>query len=142
MNLHLLKKHNLLEVRTFSLREDGAREVIVSNSLATSVGPCLLHLTTIWKVNEFLVADTQLYKRLCPSIGPSVRPSVGPSARVEKWENAHNHPCQPVCNWWPCIWPCFPSSIFFSKMAVYALLLVISKRLKLQKPDCAHFVDF
>ena len=25
----------------------------------------------------FLVADTQLYKRLCPSIGPSVGPSVG-----------------------------------------------------------------
>ena len=24
----------------------------------------------------FLVADTQLYKRLCPSVGPSVRPSV------------------------------------------------------------------
>ena len=25
----------------------------------------------------FLVADTQLYKRLCPSVGPSVRWSVG-----------------------------------------------------------------
>ena len=24
----------------------------------------------------FLVADTQLYKRLCPSVGPLVRPSV------------------------------------------------------------------
>ena len=24
----------------------------------------------------FLVADTQLYKRLCPSVHPSVRPSV------------------------------------------------------------------
>ena len=29
----------------------------------------------------FLVADTQLYKRLCPSVRPSVRPSVGWSAR-------------------------------------------------------------
>ena len=27
----------------------------------------------------FLVADTQLYKRLCPSIHPSVRPLVRPS---------------------------------------------------------------
>ena len=27
----------------------------------------------------FLVADTQLYKRLCPSVGPSVRRSVGRS---------------------------------------------------------------
>ena len=43
----------------------------------------------------FLVADTQLYKRLCPSVrwsvGPSVRPSVRPSIRhgdrVEKWKN-------------------------------------------------------
>ena len=26
--------------------------------------------------NLFLVADTQIYKRLCPSIGPSVGPSV------------------------------------------------------------------
>ena len=46
-------------------------------------------------VEGFLVADRQLYKRLCPSVGPSVRWSVGPSvrhARVEKWENAPAHP--------------------------------------------------
>ena len=30
----------------------------------------------------FLVADTQLYKRLCPSVGPSVGPSIGPSVMV------------------------------------------------------------
>ena len=29
----------------------------------------------------FLVADTQLYKRLCPSVGPSVHWSVGPLVR-------------------------------------------------------------
>ena len=29
----------------------------------------------------FLVADTQLYKRLCPSVRLSVGPSVGPSVR-------------------------------------------------------------
>ena len=32
----------------------------------------------------FLVADTQLYKRLCPSVGPSVRRSVGWSVMVIK----------------------------------------------------------
>ena len=35
----------------------------------------------------FLVADTQLYKRLCPSARPSVRPSVRHGDRVEKWDN-------------------------------------------------------
>ena len=30
----------------------------------------------------FLVADTQLYKRLCPSVRPSVGPSVRPSVMV------------------------------------------------------------
>ena len=29
-------------------------------------------------MNLFLVADTQLYKRLCPSVGPSVPWSFGP----------------------------------------------------------------
>ena len=49
--------------------------------------------------NSFLIADTQLYKRLCPSVHPSVRWSVRPSVRwsvgplvrhgdrVEKWKN-------------------------------------------------------
>ena len=36
---------------------------------------------------SFLVADTQLYKRLCPSVCPSVCWSIGPSAQIEKWEN-------------------------------------------------------
>ena len=34
----------------------------------------------------FLVADTQLYKRLCPSVRRSVSPSIG-NDRVKKWEN-------------------------------------------------------
>ena len=33
------------------------------------------------RVLTFLVADTQLYKRLCPSVGPLVRPSFGPLIR-------------------------------------------------------------
>ena len=33
----------------------------------------------------FLVADTQLYKSLCPSVYPSVHPSVGPWTQVGKW---------------------------------------------------------
>ena len=36
----------------------------------------------LWSINIlFLVADTQLYKRLCQSVRPSVRPSVCPSVR-------------------------------------------------------------
>ena len=31
--------------------------------------------------NGFLDAFSHLYKRVCPSVGPSVRPSVGPSVR-------------------------------------------------------------
>ena len=31
----------------------------------------------------FLVADTQLYKKLCPSVRPSVRPLVGWSVTLE-----------------------------------------------------------
>ena len=31
---------------------------------------------SLYLFNLFLVADTQLYKTLCPSIGPSVRRSV------------------------------------------------------------------
>ena len=70
---------------------------------------------SVSKSVTFLVADTQLYKRLCPSVGPlvrwSVRPLVRPSVRddrVGKCENAHFRPCPPVRNWyWPCIRPCF-----------------------------------
>ena len=59
------------------------------------------------KLHSFLVADTQLYKRLCPSVGPSVSPSVR-NHRVKKWENAHFRPCPPVRDWyWPCIRPCY-----------------------------------
>ena len=36
----------------------------------------------------FLVADTQLYKRLFPSVGLSVGPSVQ-DHRVERWKNEH-----------------------------------------------------
>ena len=39
-----------------------------------------------------LFADTQLYKRLCPSIGPSVGPSVRDDL-IENCENAHFRPC-------------------------------------------------
>ena len=53
-----------------------------------------------------LVADTQLYKRLCPSVCPSVGWLVR-GDRVGKCENAHFRPCPPVRDWyWPCIRPC------------------------------------
>ena len=38
----------------------------------------------------FLVTDTQLYKRLCPSVRPSIGPSVRRGDRVENDENAYN----------------------------------------------------
>ena len=57
--------------------------------------------------HNFLVADTQLYKSLCPSVRQSVRLSVCHWTWVEKYENSHFRPCPPVRNWcWPCIRPC------------------------------------
>ena len=35
----------------------------------------------------YLVADMQLYERLCPSVGPSVRPTVGPSVGKHESES-------------------------------------------------------
>ena len=67
---------------------------------------------SLCSLSLFLVADTQLHKRLCPSVGRSVGQLVGRLVRrgdrVEKWENAHFRPCPPVRNWWPCLRPCFP----------------------------------
>ena len=41
----------------------------------------------------FLVADTQLYKRLCPSVDPSVRPSM-----VKIWKNeCFRYFCECLC---------------------------------------------
>ena len=42
--------------------------------------PCPPDIVT--PLHLFLVADTQLYKRLCPSVGLLVRPSVGPLVRL------------------------------------------------------------
>ena len=39
-------------------------------------------ITTASKILIFSVADTQLYKNLCPSVHPSVRPSVRPSVHL------------------------------------------------------------
>ena len=68
---------------------------------------------------SFLVADTQLYKRLCPSVGPSVR-----HARVEKWENAHFRPCPTVRNWWPCIRPGFQFPYSFVRTHFFCLFSI------------------
>ena len=40
---------------------------------------------------RFFIEDTQLYKRLCPSIPPSVS-----NDQVRKCENGHFHPCPPI----------------------------------------------
>ena len=66
----------------------------------------------------FLVADTQLYKRLCPSVGPSVgslvRWSVRHGDRVEKWENERFRVCLSVGSGLGCGWgldaPAHPSA--------------------------------
>ena len=68
-----------------------------------SIYPChfSFYLTFIYIHLFFLVADTQLYKSLCPSIRPLVGWSVGRlvrHTRVEKWKNAHFRPCPPVRN--------------------------------------------
>ena len=44
----------------------------------------LSHVLVFFFVLMFLVADTQLYERLCPSVRPSVRRLVGPWTRVKK----------------------------------------------------------
>jgi len=58
--------------------------------------------------SPFLVADTQLYKRLCPlvrwSVGPLVRWSVGPCQRVEKWENERFRSFLCMCLCWKGRW--------------------------------------
>ena len=38
-----------------------------------------LHYSSPKVSREFLDASTHLYKRVCPSVGPTVRRSVGPS---------------------------------------------------------------
>ena len=57
---------------------------------------CRYDYKIAYEQQAFLVADTQLYKSLCPSVGPSVRWC----AWVEKCENAHFRPCPPVRNWY------------------------------------------
>ena len=66
--------------------------------VALSVRPYLRLSTT------FLVVATQLYKRLCPFVGRSVRWSVGPVVRrgdrVEKWETERFRSILCMCLYW------------------------------------------
>ena len=45
----------------------------------------------------FLVADTHLYKRLCPSVGPSVGASICPSVREHKSKSAETSVLDAFC---------------------------------------------
>ena len=54
------------------------------------------HVAPYWPTWPCLVADTQLYKRLCSSVHRSVGPSVRHGDRVGMCENAHFRPCPPV----------------------------------------------
>ena len=83
----------------------------------------------------FLVADTQLYKRLCPSVHPSVRPSVG-NDRVEKWKNKRfgYFLCMFVCGVGVGVWigvgcPCPPvRNDMVTPRHLFSLVLLISNR--------------
>ena len=44
-------------------------------------------------IQPFFVADTQLYRRLCPSVRPSVHRSVGPSVRPSAWVEKCENEC-------------------------------------------------
>merc|ERR1712025_1482721 len=66
-------------------------------------------------LKKFLVADTQLYERLCPSVRPLGRWSVRHGNRVEKWENERFRYffCMFECLGWVEVWigvgcPCPP----------------------------------
>ena len=74
--------------------------------------------------HSFLVADTQLYKRLCPYIPRSISTSrkVGKQAfkNIFSCGQLHFRPCPSIRNWWPYIQPCFFFSIlFFSSFILY-----------------------
>ena len=68
-------------------------------------------------INAFLVADKRLYKRLCPSVRPSVGLSVG-NDRVRKCENTHFPPP-----------PTRPRLV----LAVYPALLIYSPKIALRR---------
>ena len=62
---------------------------------------CQIVKACIEKVIYFLVADTQLYKRLCPSVGlsvrPSVRRSVGPLVREHESKSGKTSVLEAFC---------------------------------------------
>ena len=74
----------------------------------------------ILKRTQFLAADTQLFKRLCPSVGPSVRWSVGPSVREHESKSAKTSVLDAFCvdgGWMPLPTRpqryCDPATLFF-----------------------------
>ena len=67
---------SLLIFRPFSMVEMGKYLV---NILLSFVIKTTSYSTTDYALSRFLVADTQLYKRLCPSLGRPVGRLVGPS---------------------------------------------------------------
>ena len=83
----------------FSLRQRKLGAVGAFSKRTFKLGTRFFHRTLGRNLSfyRFLVADTQLYKRLCPSVRWSVGRSVR-HARVDKWENAYFRPCPPVRN--------------------------------------------
>ena len=77
--------------------------------------PAHLQATGVAVFLAFLVADTQLYKRLCPPVRPLVSLLVRHGHRVEKWGNERFRYflCMFECGWWFGVWmgvgcPCPP----------------------------------
>ena len=72
-----------------------------------------------------LIADSQLYKRLCPSVRPSVGWSVGPLVSTSRkvWKCAYPPlPTRPQLVW-PCIQPCYSLGRFRFSFCLTQLVL-------------------
>ena len=80
----------------------------------------------------FLVADTQLYKSLCPSVGPSVGPSVNTSGKV--WKCAFSPlPTRPQL-----VLAVYPA-LFFQRLSVY--VTITWNDMNYQHPNDTHTND-
>ena len=82
--LHCL--HYILENVIFTFenyKSTNEYKICIFENIVASVLSRASLLCFFFSFSHFLVADTQLCKRLCPSVCPLVRRSVGPSVMIE-----------------------------------------------------------